>query len=137
MASSRVGGCACGAIRYEFEGDPLTCVYCYCTECQRRTNSDRTFGAWVPSAAFKLTQGSPASFTRRSDSGVELQHQFCSTCGINLYLTSKGFEVVAVCINTLERPHGLTAKMAIFTASAPEWALFSDDIPRFDRMPEK
>lgn len=137
MSNTRSGGCACGTIRYRVEGEPLTSVYCYCTDCQRRSNSDRTFSAWVPSAAFKVTQGSPAVFARRSDSGAEMTHHFCARCGINLFVTSDAFAVVPVCINTLDPPHGLTAKMAIFTGSAPEWALFAEALPRFERMPPK
>ncbi|HVO26987.1 MAG TPA: hypothetical protein VMW56_25535, partial [Candidatus Margulisiibacteriota bacterium] len=29
------GGCLCGALRYEAEGEPLIAGYCYCVDCRR------------------------------------------------------------------------------------------------------
>ena len=29
------GGCHCGAIRYELEGDAITHALCHCTDCRR------------------------------------------------------------------------------------------------------
>ena len=33
------GGCLCGALRYEAEGEPLYSGHCYCTDCQKASGS--------------------------------------------------------------------------------------------------
>jgi hypothetical protein len=33
------GGCLCGALRYEAEGEPLYAGYCYCTDRQKASGS--------------------------------------------------------------------------------------------------
>lgn len=63
------GSCACGTIRYFFEGEPINSAFCYCKECQVHTGSDKWFVLWVPKDKFSLTKGSPSPFTRKGDSG--------------------------------------------------------------------
>ncbi len=33
------GGCQCGAIRYESEGQPIALYICHCRECQKQSAS--------------------------------------------------------------------------------------------------
>jgi hypothetical protein len=35
MNTSYTGGCACGAIRYEINGEPVVMLDCQCRQCQR------------------------------------------------------------------------------------------------------
>jgi hypothetical protein len=34
-----VGGCLCGALRYEAEGEPLYAGHCYCADCRKASGS--------------------------------------------------------------------------------------------------
>ena len=33
------GGCLCGALRYQAQGEPLYAGLCYCTDCQKASGS--------------------------------------------------------------------------------------------------
>src|ERR1700759_4806702 len=33
------GGCLCGAVRYQADGDPLSAGYCYCADCRKASGS--------------------------------------------------------------------------------------------------
>jgi hypothetical protein len=37
------GGCLCGALRYEVEGEPLFAGYCYCADCRKGSGSGIPF----------------------------------------------------------------------------------------------
>ena len=37
MSDGLVGGCACGAVRYELTKPPLALFACHCTDCQKMT----------------------------------------------------------------------------------------------------
>jgi hypothetical protein len=129
------GKCGCGNVEYDFEGEPINSAFCYCHECQIHTGSDKWFGLWVPTENFTFTKGTPSTFTRIGDSGKEVNHKFCRDCGVTLGIevTVGGFYSVAA--STLNDHASFSPKMAIYTASAPKWAVFPEGIPMFDVLP--
>ena len=129
------GSCGCGAIQYAFTGEPINSVFCYCKECQVRTGSDKWFGLWVPKDQLTFTKGSPASFTRPGDSGQAMHHLFCGECGTNLCVEVTVADFYSVAAPTIRGDQQLSPKMAIYTASAPDWAVFPEGVPKFDILP--
>lgn len=60
---------------------------CHCKACQRRSGSP--FGMMVYYDADQVTlSGLATKYTRTADSGDELTHGFCPTCGTPFYLTT-------------------------------------------------
>ena len=57
------GGCYCGAIRYEFEGDVTATFQCHCRECQFFTGGHA-------SAAYVLPQDKFTFITHQSIEGT-------------------------------------------------------------------
>lgn len=132
----RKGSCQCGQVRFEFDGEPINQVFCYCTDCQTRTGSDRWFGIWVPTANFRFTgETAPSVYTTRDDVGGDIHCYGCPVCGVSLSLefTSAGFHTVGA--PNIEGNDEFKPAMAIFTASAPAWALLPSDVPLFDKLP--
>ena len=78
MASKIVGGCMCGAVRYESTADAVMQANCYCRDCQRSTGGAFAPVVLVPKAAFTLTKGDLTGFCGRADfpaqSGLILAH---------------------------------------------------------------
>ncbi|MDP3846647.1 MAG: GFA family protein [Pseudomonas sp.] len=129
------GSCGCGAVNYSFSGEPVNSVFCYCKECQVRTGSDKWFGLWVQKENFTFTKGTPLTFTRPGDSGQAMHHQFCGACGTNLCVEVTVANIYSVAATTLIGNHLLSPKIAIYTASAPSWAVFPEGVPKFDILP--
>lgn len=129
------GQCGCSALKYNITAEPLNTAFCYCKECQIHTGSDKWFGVWIAKDSFELTEGTPSIFTRKGDSGEDMHHLFCSECGVTVAVevTVAGFYSVAA--TTLDGNPDITPAMAIYTASAPKWAVFPDGIPKFDILP--
>lgn len=81
------GGCVCGNLRYETDGDPDRIVFCHCKFCQRATGTAYLLEAMFSRTKFKLTSGRPAQYTLTSaGSGKQLTINFCPTCGTKIYL---------------------------------------------------
>ena len=61
MAKKLVGGCSCGAIRYQLLAKPMFVNCCHCTDCQRLTGSAFVINAMIETRAIKLIRGRNAS----------------------------------------------------------------------------
>ncbi len=73
----RTGRCLCGAITYEFTGDPLWRAHCHCASCRKQTSSPMTSFFCVSLDNFVFTSERPAAFN--SSPGVT--RKFCRQCG--------------------------------------------------------
>lgn len=84
--------------------------------------------------SFTVTQDI-STYTRAGDSGQAIHHQSCNNCGVTVCaeVTVGGFYSVNVA--TLSDHADLRPNMAIYTASAPAWALFPQDVPQYEFLP--
>ena len=51
------GGCHCGAIRYEAEGEALTSALCHCTDCRRHAGAPMVAWTMYRKEAVKVIAG--------------------------------------------------------------------------------
>jgi len=71
------GGCHCGHIQFEVEGEIAQVLDCNCSFCQKRGGL-----LWfVPRAQLKLATPEADVATYRFNTG-KLAHHFCGACGI-------------------------------------------------------
>jgi hypothetical protein len=96
-----VGGCHCGAVRYEVELDPARGSMCNCSICQKIGG----VGAMVKPQAFRLVLG--AEVLGEYAWGAKTARRcFCSRCGIQCFgrghLKELGGDYVSVNLNTVE-----------------------------------
>jgi len=76
----------CGAVKYEFTGEPATTALCHCTDCQKWSGGAYTSNVVVPRTSFTVNS-TPVlkTYDAIGDSGKVNKHFFCSTCGSSLY----------------------------------------------------
>ena len=85
MPSSFIGGCACGAIRYECNAEPTAMFNCHCRDCQRATGTAFSAVVYVPAKAFKITKGAPRYYSTSSGAVGHNKRGFCADCGSRLF----------------------------------------------------
>ncbi len=129
------GECCCGNIAYRFDGEPINSVFCYCSECQKSTGSDKFFGVWVPADKFNFTKGQVSTFTRTGDSGKDMNYKFCSNCSITLCAEVTMGNFYSIAASTVISSNDFFPKMCIYTTSAPEWAVYPTGVPKFNILP--
>ena len=130
----RKGGCQCGAIRYQFDGEPLFVHVCHCSLCQRITGSAFQISMLIEKTQFAVVQGAAASWKVTSDSGNIRTIHFCSKCGCQLWgdAPGRGLGVMWVQSGTLDDTTWFTPKAHIWTRSKQPWVDISDGVPAFD-----
>ncbi|WP_326524223.1 GFA family protein [Sphingomonas sp.] len=126
------GGCHCGAVRYEAEGQPQHNALCHCTDCRRSAGAPAVGWALFPQAKVTI-KGSP---TRYNSSG-DVDRQFCGTCGTGLFFYSESLfpGMVDIQAATFDDPDALAPSACIQMADAPKWLATVADLPKFDRYP--
>jgi hypothetical protein len=127
-----IGGCLCGAIRYEYDGEPGPANYCHCADCRRCTGSAFNIGVRVEAQLFRIVRGSPRSFTKTGDSGNALTRHFCAECGSPLYTSSPRHpEVYYLKAGCLDDPATVRVTHQNWVMSRVPWASISADLPGF------
>lgn len=69
MSKAYIGGCACGAIRYEISAEPVVSVDCQCRDCQRRSGTGHGSYLTFPSRETVKLKGEAKHWDIAGDSG--------------------------------------------------------------------
>lgn len=129
------GGCYCGAVRYEAEGEPMMKAQCHCRECQYITGGSPNVFIAMPIPGFKYTKGAPKAFAR-TDLPRPVTREFCPDCGTHVVARSQGFPAVILKAGSLDDPRQFDGpQMAIFTCDAQSFHRIPEGIPTFDKLP--
>jgi hypothetical protein len=129
------GGCLCGAVRYEIEGDPLLSAVCHCRNCQKQAGSAMSVLIGVADAQMTIT-GEMKTYEDKGESGDPVWRRFCGNCGSPILSdlpSQQGLHFVKA--GTLDDVSGLEPKLHFWTVSAQPWVRFADDAVKFDKTP--
>jgi len=87
---THLGGCVCGAVRYQVSGAPVVATVCHCSFCRRRLASAFALLASFKEDAVTFLKGELREVEHRSDeSGRWLRMRFCPQCGTTLAHTAE------------------------------------------------
>jgi len=129
------GGCLCGALRYEAEGEPLYAGHCYCADCRKASGSGFIPFLGLASGAVRFS-GKSRAFTCKAANGGDAVRNFCEICGGLVFGgevgKSQSFTLYA---GSLDDPSAFHPTIAIFTRDRPVWAAVPPDLTMFDAMP--
>ena len=132
------GGCYCGALRYEAEGEPVLKAQCHCRECQYISGGGPNYFMMMPKDGFRFVKGTPKSFTR-SDLERPVTREFCPDCGTHIVTRLIGRDQVVLKIGTLDDPvAGFGApRIAIYTVDKQPFHVVAEGVPEFERLPPR
>jgi hypothetical protein len=129
------GGCYCGAVRYEAEGDPAFKGQCHCRECQYISGGAPNMVLGMPAAGVSYTKGAPKAFTR-GDLENPVTREFCPECGTHLLSRVPGLPLAMLKVGTLDDPSVFEGpQMAIFLVDKQAFHQVPEGIPTFERGP--
>ncbi len=123
----KMGGCLCGALRFEVSAAPVLVEICHCNMCRKATGAPVMAWAGVPRDGFRWLQGEPAGFA--SSPGVT--RSFCGRCGTSLTHFSERFDrEIYVSLAALDDPEALPPEVHIWTSDDLSWFETADALPR-------
>jgi len=129
------GGCLCGAVRYEAEGEPLYAGYCHCADCRKASGSGFIPFLGFASSAVRFS-GEAVQVRSPSFRGGEAVRNRCAVCGSLVFGGVVGEdESHTIYAGSLDDPAGFKPAVAIFTRDRPEWVILPEGLQAFETMP--
>jgi len=127
------GGCHCGAIRYEVEGDPLTHALCHCSDCRRHAGAPMVGWTMYPAASARITKGEPRVYL----SSTHGRRHFCGDCGTGLFYYNEEVlpGIVDIQSATCDDPEAVPARIHIQVAERISWMEQAHELPQYPRFP--
>ncbi|MFD1725792.1 GFA family protein [Rhizobium viscosum] len=107
---ARHGGCLCGTVRYQVEGEPYRIGLCHCADCRKESGSSFTSFAHWPRDSFSFS-GVTKIYRGRS---------FCPRCGSTLFcLNDKDVEIRLGSLD--DTPARLLPEFEVWTKRREPW----------------
>jgi hypothetical protein len=127
------GGCLCGALRYEAEGEPKFAGHCYCADCRKASGSGFIPFMGFPKSAVRF-RGESLKFTSKAASGGDAVRNSCPVCGSLVFGGDVGKDqMFTIYAGSLDDPSLFHPTVAVFTSNHPDWAVIPADLKTFDK----
>src|ERR1700688_4594945 len=113
-ARSVSGGCLCGALRYEADGQPAHAGYCFCADCRKASGS-----GFIPFMGYAADAvcftGETRQAVSRAYRGGESVRNFCPACGGMVFGGIVGVDTShTIYAGSLDDPSLFEPQVAIF-----------------------
>lgn len=129
------GGCLCGAVRYEAEGQPSYAGMCCCADCRKASGSGFVgFLSW-PASRLRI-RGDTLKFRSPSFRGTEALRNSCVVCGSLVFGGEVGVHADhTIYAGSLDDPTVFKPTMLLFNRDRPDWVVVPDGVTVFETMP--
>ncbi|MEO1056718.1 MAG: GFA family protein [Actinomycetota bacterium] len=127
------GGCLCGAVRWQVDGDLGTMSHCHCSMCRKAHGAP--FATYVSAASgdFRWLSGEESITTYESSPGFV--RAFCGHCGSVVPDPPDEEDHVFIPAGCLDGDPGVRPASHIFAATKAPWHIIGDALPRHDAYP--
>lgn len=136
MAARYTGGCACGAVRYEADHEPMVELHCQCLQCQKRSGTGHSSYLTFANRPAVKTSGKVTEWRVAGDSGNFKLHAFCPVCGTPVYVTFEANpDMIAIHTSSLDDAAGFAPTFVTYGVRGHVWDPLDPALQVFERMP--
>ena len=130
------GNCECKEVGYQYDGEPLTCYTCHCTDCQTSSGSAFGLSMIVNEEDLKIITGDLCiSIVNYGSTKVQRHH--CKQCGTTLWLSANIYpDIVALKPGTFDDTTWFKPIAHLWTRSAQPWVNLDAATPQYKKQPE-
>ena len=130
----RTGGCLCGQVRYEAQGEPDFAGYCFCADCRKASGSGFVPSMGFPASALRITGETRLSRTKALRGEAVRNH--CAVCGGLVFGGIVGLhDSHTVYAGSLDDPSSFHPKIAIFARDRPAGVPLPPGLTVFETLP--
>ncbi len=133
-----IGGCECGAVRYECDAAPseIFMFRCHCRTCQRLSGGPYAAVLFVPARSFRVTRGAIRRHPTEGEQGPHIRG-FCAACGTRLTGGEGPGENLHIgfTATSLDEPGVFHAQCDLWTCDAQPWDPLDPAVPHFEKSP--
>ncbi len=121
-----LGHCLCGAVRFEIDLPPESCVTCHCESCRRQCSAPMTVYIGVLDDRWRWTGILPKIY--QSSPGVE--RSFCADCGSPISFRSQRMSAVMhFYVASMEDPEHFSPTLHVAIEEKLSWLKLADSLP--------
>ena len=123
-----VGGCLCGAVRYEAAAEPAIVAVCHCATCQKNNGSAFSLNLGLPRDTVTVTGETLATYEDRSGaSGLPFYRSICSRCGSPIAGQGEAYAgLMFLKAGTLDDPSWVRPGAHIWCAEKQPWVVIEE-----------
>lgn len=132
MTDKHAGGCLCGAVRFEIDGDFERFYLCHCSYCRKDTGSAHAANLFSSTATLRWISGEDNT-TFFNLPSTRHSRCFCTTCGSAL--PYQGGSMLVVPAGCLESKVTLRPDAHIFVASKAGWDQDLESVQKMEQFP--
>ena len=125
-----VGGCLCGGIRYQYDGDIEEISLCHCSMCRKAQGSAYVAASPIAADRFRITQGQDLLKAYRAI--PEKARMFCGRCGSPIYSANDKLPaLIRLRLGTVDTPFVCRDVYHAFVDSKADWDIIADGLPQY------
>jgi hypothetical protein len=130
----RTGGCLCGQVRYEAQGEPTFAGYCFCADCRKASGSGFVPFMGFSASAVHFTGETRVTRTKALRGDAHRNH--CVVCGSLVFGGIVGeHDSHTIYAGSLDDPSSFHPKIAIFARDRPAWVPLPPGLTVYETMP--
>jgi hypothetical protein len=123
----RLGGCACGALRFQATGEPRHVGLCHCLTCRHRHGAP--FNAFATYASGQVRWQGALSRWRSAERATRAG---CAACGSPIFWADDAGEIIELHLGSFDDVGTLAPHYEIWTSRREPW-LPALDVPQYER----
>lgn len=129
-----LGGCLCGDIRFEIDGDAHFTAVCHCPSCRKSAGAPLVGWVMFDQAAIACDRSKIAVYG--SSDGV--RRSFCGTCGTTLFYEADFIPgLIDITTESFDDPSAVLPTAQIWTKHETSCVKGLNSMVRFDELPEQ
>lgn len=126
------GGCQCGQVRYDVDGDLHFAAVCHCPSC--RKSSGAPIVSWAMFERDAVHWDTSVSKSYASSEGV--RRSFCPTCGTTLFFEAEYIAgLIDITVESADVPEQLLPQAQIWTQHETTCLKKMNTMERFEALP--
>jgi len=130
------GSCECKSVSYGFNGDPLTCYACHCTDCQTSSGSAFGLSMIINDKDIEVIDGKVA-IKEINVNRTKVQKHYCAQCGTSFWFSADEYPgIVALKPGTFDDTSWFKPIAHLWVRSAQPWITLDKETPQYEKQPE-